>query len=309
MPRPSAFNSTHFSSKPPHGEKFYREMVKALGSGANFSDDFNSVAMARVYANARALGRAKYAIERAANQFRPSRALELLPALEEEYGLVPVPNDSISTRRAELAVAAWIARGARRSNVTAMLSVLFGADFVRYITISAADAVQSPANPPDAGVYAPPGTARSAWRLLGPVTSITSPVTVQAVCVAGLKEAPYPESRFVVDTGSAGRRESVAVINASVSGETMTLTAQFSRPHDTGTVLAFGRHPQVATSKRHNLFLLTPAAARDNNTRLRLARIAKRLLRAVSTWSVSDGSGPFRVGHGRLGYTTIGEIT
>lgn len=309
MPRPSAFNSTHFSSRKPHGDVMYREMVKLLGSGQNYTEEFDSLAMARVYANARAFGRCLYTIERAGSQFRPSRALELLPALEREYGLVPEPGAGIADRQAELAVAAWVARGARRSNVEAVLVELFGSAFLEYITVATANAAVSTATPASRGVYDKPGTQRSAFRILSAITTLGAPITVQATYVAGLKEAPSSGARFIVDPGDLGRVEAAAVASASLSGETLTLTATFTRPHNAGVVMATGRHPHLTTSKRRNLFVFTSTATRDNATRRRLHRAAHKLLRGVSTWSITDGSGPFKVGVGRLGITTIGEVT
>lgn len=300
------FGPLRFSSKKTHGQAFYEEMVKALGNGKNFSDDFNGLAMARVYANAMAFGRCRYTLERAASQFRPDRALELLPTLEREYGLVPAPGSSITERRAELAVAAWVARGARRSNVEAILTELFGAGFVEYVTIAAADAVTAPAASPESvGVYDKPGTQRSAFRIAAGVSTTNTQITVSGELIAGLARAPEPGSKFVIDAGDPGRTEAVTVLSASLSGTALTLAAVFARPHNPGVVLATGRHANQATTKRHNIFALSSAATRDNTTRRRLHRAAGRLLRGVSTWSLTDGSGPFRVGVGRLGVTTI----
>src|SRR5690606_38582936 len=95
----TAFGHLRFSSRPTHGEQIYRDMARSLGNGSNYSEDFDSLAMARVYANAMTFARAKYAVERAGSQFRPDVALELLPALEEEYGIVPDPGDNIEDRR------------------------------------------------------------------------------------------------------------------------------------------------------------------------------------------------------------------
>ncbi len=306
MPRASAFNSTHFSSRPPHGELFYREIVKSLGD--NYDTDFNAPAMARVYADAMAYGRALYAIERAARQIQPARAYELLPALEREYGVIPEPGSTISQRQTEVAVAAIIARGARRSNVEAVLAQLFGAGFVQYITTSVDDAVLSSSAPEATGVYDSPGTPRSAFRLIDAVATTNAPVTITASLVAGLAAAPEPDSRFIIDPGDYGRCEAVTVIAASLAGTSLTLTANFVNAHAIGTVLATGRHPNLATTKRLNLFKMSAASAVEARTRRRLNRAADRLLRGVSTWSIVDGSGPFRVGVGRLGVTTIGEI-
>jgi hypothetical protein len=309
MPRPSAFNSTHFSSRPSHQEKIYRELVKAYGSGDNFSDDWDSQFSARLYAFAMVLGRCLYEIERLGREHYPAKTQQNLTVLEREYGLAPAATDSVATRRAELTAAAWLPRGARRSNVEAVLTELFGEAFVQYVTVATADVQTSTATPASRGVYAKPGTQRSAFRIIGPITTLGAPVAVQATYVAGLKEAPSSGDRFIIDPSDLGRVEAAAVASASLAGETLTLTATFTQPHNAGAVIATGRHPHLTTSKRHNLFVMAADDARTNNTRRRLHRAAHKLLRGVSTWSITDGSGPFKVGVGRLGITTIGEVT
>ncbi len=312
MPRFSAFNpfgQLRFSSRPSHSAKIYAEMVKLLGSGENYTDDFDSLAMARVYANAMAFGRLKYALERAASQFRPTRVLELLPDLEREYGLIPEATATIPQRRAELVVAAWVARGARRTNVEAILAQLFGADAVEYVTVAIADAVMSTGAPESRGVYVRPGTPRMAFRLTAAIARVGVAVTVQARLVAGDGPAPAVGSRIMIDPSDHGRVEAVTVEAATLVGDLLTLTVTFAKAHVAGTVLATGRHPNIVTNKRHNLFVMGATATRDNRTRRRLHRTAYRLLRGVSTWSITDGSGPFKVGVGRLGITTIGTVT
>jgi hypothetical protein len=312
VPKFSAFNpfgQLRFSSRPSHSAKIYAEMVKLLGGGKNYSDDFDSLAMARVYANAMAFGRLKYALERAASQFRPSRVLELLPDLEREYGLVPEATATIPQRRAELVVAAWVARGGRRSNVEAILTQLFGAGAVEYVTIAIADAVMSAGAPESRGVYVLPGAPRMAFRLNGATSRTGVAVSLQATLVAGDGPAPAVGSRVVVDPNDHSRVEAVTVEATTLVGSLLTITATFTKAHAAGAVVVTGRHPNIVTNKRHNIFIVSTAAARDNKTRRRLDRAAYRLLRGVSTWSITDGSGPFKVGVGRLGVTTIGAVT
>lgn len=312
MPKFSAFNpfgQLRFSGRPSHSEQIYKEIVAALGGGENYTDDFDSLAMARVYANAMAFGRLKYALERAGSQFRPTRVLELLPDLEREYGLVPEPGATIPQRRAELVVAAWIARGARRTNVEAVLAQLFGEGAVEYLTVALANVAMSLGAPENRGAYARPGTPRMAFRLNAAMVTTNAPVTVQATLVAGDGVAPAVGSRIVVDPADHGRVETVTVAAVTLTGTLLTLTTTFTKAHVAGAVLATGRHPNIVTNKRHNLFVTSAASARENRMRRRLDRAAYRLLRGVSTWSITDGSGPFKVGVGRIGITTIGAVT
>lgn len=309
MPRASAFNSTHFTSKPSYEEQIYGEMVKALGAGKNYSVDFDSLVAARLYANAMAFGRCKYAIERLGTQFLPSKALENLPLLEREYGLTPEVGASVAQRRSELVVAARIARGASRTNVEAILSELFGSDFVAYVTNSIADSVVFPVNAPNTGVYVKPGSPRAAFELLTNVARTAIPVTVPARLLAGNAQSLRAGVRFIIDSGDFGRAEAVTVEAVSVVDGVYSITATFAKAHKVGAVIGTGRHARQATSKRENLFVLSATAASDAKKRRRLHRAARRLLRAISTWSIADQSGPFKVGEGRLGITTIGAVS
>ncbi len=308
MPRPSAFNSSHFTSKPSYEEQIYGEMVKSLGSGKNYSDDWDSLVAARLYANAMAFGRCKYAIERMGQQFRPSRALENLPILEREYGVIPEQGAGINERRAEVVVAARIARGASRTNVEAVLTKLFGGDFVSYVTVPSASAVVSPATPTDSGVYDKPGSLRGAFEIIEPISRTGVAITVGCRLLAGSSQTLRIGARFVIDSGNYGRQEAVTIAAIVQLGAVFTLTATFAKPHNVGTVFATGRHASQVTSKRSNLFVLSDTAATDAKKRRRLHRAARRLLRGISTWSASDDSGPFTVGGGILGVTTIGSV-
>ncbi len=306
MPRFSAFNSTHFTSKPSYEEQIYGEMVKSLGSGKNYSTDWDSLVAARLYANAMAFGRCKYAIERLGQQFRPTRALENLPLLEREYGIIPELGSSIEQRRSEVVVAARIARGASRANVEAVLTALFGDDFVSYVTVPVPDVVVSPVNPLDSGVYVKPGSLRAAFEVLAPVSRTNVSLTVACRLLAGDARALRAGIRVVIDSGDFGRQEAVTVDAVAATGSNFNMTATFTKPHNLGTVLATGRHASQATSKRHNLFLLSDEAAANAKKRRRLHRAARRLLRGISTWSAADDSGPFVFGSSRFGITTWG---
>lgn len=310
MPRFSAFNSTHFTSKPSYEEQIYGEMVKNLGGGKNYTTDFDSLVAARLYANAMAFGRCKYAIERLGQQFRPTRALENLPSLEREYGLVPERSASIAQRRAELVVAARIARGAGRTNVEAIMRELFGAEFVAYVTTRVEDAAVSPADPTESGVYDRPGTQRAVFRLSKAIVRTNVSLTVPVQLLAGSRLALRAGSRIAIDSGDYGRDEAVTIESAAIGSEGAgTITATFTKPHNRAVVFATGRHASQYTSKRHNLFVMTTATASNAQRRRRLHRTARRLLRAISGWSLVDQSGPFRIGQGRMGITTVGALT
>lgn len=282
------FGHLRFSSRPTHGQRIYGDMARQLGGGENYSEGFDSLAMARVYANAMAFARGLYTLERAGNQYRPDRALEILPALERDFGLIPDPGDRLGERRRALAAAMRIARGARRSNVESVLRDVLGEHFIAYITTDAEDAALSTEDPASVGVYAPPGTQRSVFRLLDPVLMPGAPNAVRYESVAGARPELLAGDRVIVDAGDYGRAEAVTIEGVEVSTDgASNLTATFLHPHDRGTVIATGRHPNQTTSKRHNVIVLSEEAIRVDRLRNKANRVLRRLLRGVSTWTLT----------------------
>lgn len=311
MPQLSAFTEfgfLEFSSRQPKAQSIYEQMVSDLGGGKNYSDDFDSLAMARVYANATTFARAYLALARAGAQFHPSRAVELLPTFEREYGIIPEVDATIEDRQGDLAAAMRLAGGASRANVEIILSELLGNDFVSYETVATDDMVLSTDDPAAVGVYVAPGTPRSVYRLLDTVAITGAAVTVSYEYVTGAEPELHAGDQIIVDPGDYGRAESVTIDAAAEVDDVLTFTATFAAPHVADVVLATGRHPNMATSKRHNTVVLSTAGAVSARVRRRTNRALQRLLRGVSTWSLTDSSGPFRVGVGRLGITTIGAV-
>jgi hypothetical protein len=278
-------------------------MVADLGGGKNYSDDFDSLAAARLYSHAMAFGRVKLVLEAAGNQFRPDRALQLLPALEAEYGIVPERDATIGERRRELAAAMRIARGASQVNVDFVLGELLGDDFISYTPIPYDDAVVTTATPEDEGIYCLPGTQRSVFRLLDSVTFVGTPVTVAYEAVVGAKEELEVGEKFAVDAGDPGR---VEIVEVTAIGDG-TFTATFESPHNSGVLFATGRFPNLAGTKRHNVVKLTEDGAASARIQRRTNNAVRRLLRGVSTWAVTDSDDAFTVGEGLLGLTLIGE--
>lgn len=284
-------------------------MVANRGNGEYFSDDPSSNVAARDYANAMAFARARYTVERAGNQFRPLKAVEMLPALEWEYGITPGPRDTIRQRQATVAAAAKIARGASGENVRTVLTELLGDDFLAYIPTSYLDATLSPGAPEDVGNWVLPGTPGSVYRLIDPVSVIGSPLSVAIELVSGADTPLIKDQKVVLDFEVSHRTEAVTV---TVGGAT-SFQATFSHPHDPGTLLTTKRAPNQYSTKRHNLVLLSASAMADAEKRRKTNLALRKLLRGVSTWSLAEGeagtAGPFTVGGGKIGRTPIGSVT
>jgi hypothetical protein len=313
MPRLSAFTpfgQLRFSSRTPPAELMFRSMRDSSGGEQNISASFDSLVQAEIYADAIAFARAKLWAERAGSQFRPRKAIELLPKLEKEYGLVPKATARVKERQTEVTAAAKVARGARRENVETVLRELMGDDFLAYLTVSKAEAVVSTATPETVGVWVAPGTPMGVYRATGAVSLLGSPVVVPYVRVAGDTAPLLAGSRVIIDSGDYGRVESVAIEAVTPT----QVTATFTKPHNPGVLFSTGRTPHVSSTKRHNIIVLTVTAMNDPEKRRRIERVLRKLLRGVSTWALAETSGtgtagPFIIGTSRIGRTATRSLT
>lgn len=316
MPRFSAFSRfshLRFSSQPTDAQRIYEDMVSNQGSGKNFSDDFDSVNAGRLYANSMAFARAKLTTERAGNQFRPTKAVEMLPSLEWEFGITPGATQTIRQRQTAVAAAAKIAIGARYENVVDVLTALLGSDFRAYLTIPVVDAVDSTSNPGFDGNYVPPGTIATVGRILEDLV----PGGATTVLCEILNDGPalFAGQRVAFDVPIRSRSE--WQILAAVTSIDMTLSPTL--PHAAGTFFTTGRTATLSSTKRQNLVVLSAAAA-ANPEKIRVTNEAlRKLLRGVSTWSICGENptprtaGPFKVGpgvgSGLLNFTPIGSVS
>lgn len=329
------FGMLAFSSKPSHAEAFYRSMVRALGNEPGSSEAHGTISTApgtrmdaKLYADAMAFARARYQLERAGNQVLPTRLTELLAVREREWGVVPSPIATDDERRAAVAAQYLLPRGAARNEVATLLSTLLGDDFVAYRPTPKAEAVVYPSALGDQ----PQNLQRAS--IPRKLIRLTEPVTT------GLGAPQYVRyERFVADPNPSAPLHSLSVGDTVVLDpgnldlvERATVTAldfdeptegtvfavfqaTLTKPHVTGTVGTTAPWPFWASTKRHNLIVLSPSAALDPEKRRRVHAVLGKVLRGVSTWNLageaSAGSattGPFTVGGGMLGVTTIGSI-
>lgn len=317
MTRFSAFcrfaNGARFSSKMTHGERIFHDMNRNMGGEKNYSSDLDSLTGAETFATAMLMARCLYTVERAGSQFRPLKAVEQLPQLEHEYGVIPERDDTIHDRQRTVAAHAKIPRGARYENVVAVLTELLGEDFIAYRPTPSAEVVEyPPSDPASVGVYKRNGTQRSVFFTLLPISLLNIPVVMPYVPHVGAKTRLFAGDQVIVDPGDLGRVEAVTITAAT----TTTFTATFTKPHDDNAPVATGRHPHLITSKRENLFVLSATALRSGRSRAKANRAIRRLLRAISIWHLTEettpGSGtvgPFKVNEGQIGYTALGAVT
>lgn len=330
-----------FSSKPSHAEAFYRAMVSSIGNQPGSSEALGTISTAPgtrmdgwCYANAMAFARARYQLERAGNQVLPTLLTELLATREREYGVIPSPMDTDDTRRAAVAAAYLLPRGAAVNEVRALLEALLGDDFIKYRPTPKAEAVIHPAALGDQPQnLQTPSVARRVITLTEAVTTgLGAPQYVRYQRLVRRPETEVPahadfhELRvgdvLVIDPGDLSLAERATVTGLSYEFDDFetgpfypTVELDLSNPHATGTVGTTAPWPYWRSTKRHNLVVLSPTAALDAEKRRKTNTILGKVLRGVSTWNLAGESsagsfttGPFTVSGGMLGVTTIGLI-
>ena len=302
MPKFSAFSKFGhfaFSRKAPPGQRFYESMVKALGDGANFALDFDdNHQSAKLYANAMAMATARLTLERAGNNRHPLKATEMLPPLEDEYGLKPGPTDTLTDRRAALAVRKMFTRGARREAIENALRLILGDYFVAYHVLSNADATANWADPANSdGTFKLPTTPIKLRTLdTSMSTGLGAPRTIDTTFLGGSSDMLLPGEVITVEPGALGCTESVTI--TAVSGT--TITAVFDLPHPADALITTAPYPHWTSTHRHNIVVVDPTKVTDPELRRKCREFLERSLRGVSTYVIADETtagvtGPFRI--------------
>jgi hypothetical protein len=318
MPLLSRFTPCGFlalSSRPSHAETIFRAMVRSQGDAYASGGPHE----AKIYAQAMGLARVQYALERAGNQQFAERATDFFDILEAEHGLVPRVDDTMAERTAELSARMLLPGGAAQSNVERALTELLGDDFVAYRPTTT-----------DEMVLYPEDIGDSPMNLQAPNVVRKRLVITDAIStgLGAPQQVAYEETKteaedtallaaegdvLVVGPGTA-TEERVTVTAISTVGDDHLLTATFEQPHPPDTLAITAPYPMWTSTKRHSLIVLTADAAADAETRRKVHDLMRRIARGVSTWEIAAESGPgetgpFKVGEGLLGITTIGTIT
>jgi len=282
------------------------DMLANMGGEENVSGDPASAIRAKVYANAKEVAYLQLSSRVAGRQYIPTEATDLLPKLEWEHDLVPKATDDLATRQTAVAVAAKLTGGASRANVVAVLTSLLGSDFIAYVTRPKSDLSLPALN---AANYVKPGTPAFVGRTIGHLTKVSGPAVVQYERVGGRVTPLQIGETILIDPGIT-RPEVVELQDVTET----TFTAEFTLPHAGGTVFTTGRSIWAPTTLRHNVIVLTSAAARDAEIRRKVNVVLRKLLRATSTWSIVEQvatgqAGPFIAGVSLPLVTPIAAIT
>ncbi|MEJ7728227.1 MAG: hypothetical protein WKG00_03345 [Polyangiaceae bacterium] len=254
-------------------------------------------------------------IERAGRQTLPADVLELLPAREDEYGLLPGPHDTIADRRQAYAARKRQRGGADRLNVERELRAALGDDFLVLRETPIDEAAVWPASAGDQPMNLQrPETPRKLVRILDPIS--TGFGVVQEVEYERIEsESLLVGETIVVEPDVLGISERVTVEYVDAGGSQRWLSATFNEPHTAGCMATTAPWPWWRSTKRHSLVVLTEEAAANPVKRNKVHDVMRRLARGVSTWDVTssaDGlttTGPFTIGGGMIGITTIGQVS
>lgn len=295
------------SDEKPLAQAIYESSAAAYGG--QISTEEGSRLDAHLYAQAIGLAAASATIQHAAAQAFPSGLLEMLPVRERELQIVPGPTDTVAERRAVVAARRRLPLPPTRTNIENALRDVLGDDFLELRTTSAAGAFVWPASASATQLhFAAPNAPIKYARLADAVTPGARTVPYQSVSLPmSPQPAPSPDilvdDVLLVDPENSARSETVTVTAANAGA----FTATFTQAHDEGCLATTASLPQWQSSKRASLIIVSASAARDPVKRAKVDDIMRRMARAVSTWSITSG-GPFKVGRGRLGVTTIGAI-
>lgn len=305
-----------FDRRKPDAAAIYDAIKASWGDQVSFED--GSYQDGTASAQALGMARVRRRLRAAAEQRLPSRVSCLLPVRERELGIIPGYQDTVAQRRAVLATRYQIAMGGTELRIEDALRTVLGDDFIAYRPTPLAEAVNYPASiNGDVMNLAAPTVPRKVLRLLDTITAygaqqveyelVATPSDATDATTAG----PVAGEKLVIDAGATGVQETVTISAVLTNPDRVELDC--NRGHNPG-VLAFTHpYPSWASTKRHNLVVLTASAAADPEKRRKVHELLSRMCRASSVWNITDGVagttlGPFQVGVGKLGITTIGAV-
>lgn len=287
------FGHMRFSSAPSRFETIYRSMRDGQGSAYGPNDVHQE---ARIYAAARCIAIADGQIERAANEARPSKTQELLPAHELDYGLTPTPTQTEAERRAALTLQTQIIRGSRREALDDALSTLLGADFIEAVPMK--DLVDPPTQWPATPATVGNWSRGALYRLytLTDSAAFTGVRNLHFVDIVAGQEAIKIGDVIVIEPAVPGITEAVTV--SAIAGAATTdalgfttnyVTVTTTKPHPINTVCTTSPMPILTSTQRHILIRVTAACAADAVKRRAIHQLMRRILRGVTTWEIQTG--------------------
>jgi hypothetical protein len=331
MPQLSAFTwcgALDMSGNNTHIQDFYELLPTLWGTEIDFTE-IGSDDELKLYAWSVVLGSALYELEHAGNQANPLKAYDLIPLLEQDFGLTPGPFDTVQTRQAAIAAAEKFPLGAIPSNIVNTVKLIVGAaNFYAYAPNPAGTATTFP---PTMAVGNGPGQFRDIRipprfvQLVDPVVSIGSSWCAyqNLDTTIATPELLLAGDTVVVEAGNTGSMEQVTVLATSAATQLDCtpgynyFQAFFQGPHDVGSPITTGTYPYWWSTQRLNYMVVASSIATSRPKRAKLDAVLAKIMRTVDQWAIVSPSsttagggtvGPLTIG-APMGTTSIGAIT
>lgn len=300
MPKFSAFTPfgmLKFSSAPSRGELIYRSMYAMKADAFDLS--VGGYHEAKVYAQSMGIARGRYALERAFNNQNPLKAIELLPALEKNWAVIPSETDTLLDRQLAVAARMMLVRGATREAVTAGLQAILKTHFIALRTFNVNEAVVEEPTGSFGPTFARHDLPFKVIRLTGPVAHLSVPTTVpytNADPTAG-PILVQKDDVFMVQPENTGLAEVVTIISATDTD----LTAIFQHSHDVDSFATTQNWVNWTSTQRIYMIVVDNYAALDAETVRRVDDFMGKASRGVSSWDIVQPTSP--------GASTVGPFT
>ena len=272
------------------------------------SDDVD----ADLYATAIQVAAAVLELRQAGVEMLPSKMWQTLRTNERDLGITPTVGQTVADRRAIVGTALLAALGSSRPRLEYLLERTLGADFVGLATETAGGGTSVPADEETGILYTPAGQDFAVMRLTGPASKRALEF-VKFELVRGTM--PQKGSLLLVDPEDRVRAEVVEILNYSYVAPDWYVYADWTQPHDPGTVCTTGSWPLIETTQRHMYVMLSQNALTDTELLRRADLIMQKTVRGITTWSLcvenspgSGVSGPYTFAS-PLGLTPMVEVT
>jgi hypothetical protein len=296
-------------------------MIASSGGGGKGGPDLSvgTHAEAKIYAQARGLARAALTMVRANNQYYFSKATEMLPGLEKDYGITPGALDDLTTRRRRGAALEKLFAGGSVPSISSGLRTLLGSAFLGIRSLAPVETVVTPTVPfGSAKLNATnTGSPPKFLKLVDPVLQTGTPVWVTYTNL----DATIAETRvtvgaqFMVQPENTALAELVTIAAIQGAGATRQFQATFTNVHDVGANVTNMDWPAQISTQRLLLIVVTAAASIDPNQRRLVDEFMAKAATGVTDWAIVQPTtpgaltiGPFTLGSSPLGAVPIGSL-
>lgn len=302
------FNMMKFSGAPSRGESIYRSMYSAKVSAFDLTP--GTYQEGKVYAQAMGIARGRYALERVQNQLDPFKCIEMLPALEKDWAVVPLESDTLLDRQSNVAAKMLLVRGARREAVEAGLRVILGSHYVMLRGVASAEVLSSFSS----------NQNFSRVELPAKYIALTTPVALTgAAYEVGYTTADPSATPVTIVKGDTvtlspeniGLKEAVVVSSARAG----YFSATFANAHDIGSFATTDNYVDWMSTQRMLYVVVDDYAARNAELVRRVNDFMSRACSGVTEWHIVEPTtplaatmGPFTLNISPLGAVPVGAV-